>query len=267
MKESKEMVLRFRLFLFWFSFPVFLVSSGALAAPVAAPQEVRVGATEFPPYIVVQRDGTVAGILIETLDYLNSIQKKYKFVAIPYSAMRRHNGFRNKVFDVSFFDNIEWGWDKSAVDVSDIFMRGKEIYIALDKPGRGEEYFADLKSKTMIGVLGYHYGFADYNSDPSFLRKNYKMQLTSSNEGSIEMVLDGRGDVAVVSDAFLNWYLHRNPGRKKLLVSKRVDQHYLHTVIVRKNISPNVREINALLKQFRKSKVYENILQKYGVSR
>ena len=243
---------------------VFLVAS--VSTSLAA-QEVRVGATEFPPYIMIERSGAVGGILVDTLHYLNSIQTKYKFVAISYSAMRRHNGFKNKVFDVSFFDNIEWGWDKSAVDVSDIFMRGKEIYIALAKPGRGEEYFNDLRQRTMIGVLGYHYAFADFNSDPAYLRKNYKMQLTSSNEGSIAMVLDGRGDVAVVSDAFLNWYLLKNPTSKKLLVSKKVDQHYLHTVIVRKNTSPSVTEINALLKQFRKSKVYEEILQKYGVSR
>lgn len=258
------MTLRFRfkaLVLSLFVFPVASVST-SLAA-----QEVRVGATEFPPYIMVERSGAVGGILVDTLNYLNSIQTKYKFVAISYSAMRRHNGFKNKVFDVSFFDNIEWGWDKSAVDVSDIFMRGKEIYIALAKPGRGEEYFNDLKQRTMIGVLGYHYAFAEFNSDPAFLRKNYKMQLTSSNEGSIAMVLDGRGDVAVVSDAFLNWYLLKNPTSKKLLVSKKVDQHYLHTTIVRKNTRPNVAEINALLKQFRKSKIYEDILQKYGVSR
>ncbi|MNL06627.1 Bacterial extracellular solute-binding protein, family 3 [compost metagenome] len=81
------------------------------------------------------------------------------------------------------------------------------------------------------------------------------------------MVLDGRGDVAVVSDAFLNWYLQKKPTDKKLLISKKVDQHYLHTVILRKNVSPTVQEMNALLKQFRKSKVYEEILQKYGVTR
>lgn len=264
------MILRVWYATFWVSLLVFLVSSESVAAdamPVVAPQEVRVGATEFPPYILVDRNGTVAGILTETLDYLNSIQKKYKFVAIPYSAMRRHTGFKNKIFDASFFDNIEWGWDKSAVDVSDVYMRGKEIYIALARDGRGEEYFTDLKSKTMIGVLGYHYGFAGFNSDPTFLRKNYKMQLTSSNEGSIEMVLDGRGDVAVVSDAFLNWYLRKNPAKRKLLVSKKVDQHYLHTVIVRKNIKPSVHEINVMLRQFRKSKVYDEIVIKYGVSR
>lgn len=264
MKESNQMILRIRFFAQLVLFFVFLVAS---SSPSWAVKEVRIGATEFPPYIVLNRDGTVSGILIETIECLNSIQNKYKFVAIPYSAMRRHNGFKNKVFDVSFFDNIEWGWDKSQVDVSDIFMRGKEIYIALDKPGRGEEFFSDLKKRTMIGVLGYHYGFADFNSDPAFLRKNFKMQLTSSNEGSIEMVLEGRGDVAVVSDAFLNWYLEKKPTNKKILISKKVDQHYLHTVILRKNTSPTVQEMNALLKQFRKSKVYDSILQKYGVSR
>jgi hypothetical protein len=231
-----------------------------------AAREVRVGATEFPPYIEINKDGSVGGIITETLAYLNSVQKKYKFVAIPASAMRRHADFKNKVYDVSFFDNIEWGWDKTAVDASEVFMRGKEVYIALAKPGRNEEFFADFTNKTMIGILGYHYGFANYNSDPDFLRKKYKMQLSSSNAGSIEMVLDGRGDIAVVSDAFLNSYLITRAATKKILVSRKVDQHYLHTVIVRKNTKPTVQEINALLKQFKKSQVYENIILKYGVT-
>jgi len=232
----------------------------------AAAVQVKVGATEFPPYIKIDKDGRVTGIIVEVLAYLNSIQGKYKFVAIPASAMRRHTDFKNKVFDVSFFDNVEWGWDKTQVDVSDVFMRGKEVYIALEKPGRNEDYFSDFTNKTMVGMLGYHYGFANFNSDPEFLRKKYRMQLTSSNNGSIEMILDGRGDIAIVSDAFLNWYLLTHPARRRILISKRIDQPYLHTVIVRKGLKPTTHEINGYLKQFRQSKEFERIVNRYGVT-
>jgi ABC-type amino acid transport substrate-binding protein len=228
---------------------------------------VKVGATEFPPYIIVTDTGEVTGIVRETIDYMNSVQTDYKFIAIPASAMRRHENFKKRFFDVSFYDNIEWGWDKSLAEASKVFMRGKEVYIARSKPGRGEEYFSDLKNKTMVGILGYHYGFANFNSDPVYLRKTFNMQSSTSNESSIKMILYDRGDIAVVSDAYLNWYLTQHPdAREKLLISKKVDQNYSHTIIVRKDIRPTIAEINKLLTMFRHSKEFKSIETRYGVT-
>lgn len=228
---------------------------------------VKVGTVEFPPYIVVEKDGKVSGIVADLLDFMNSVQKEYKFKPVLTSAMRRHSDFSNGLYDLSFFDDLNWGWDKSAVDVSKVFMKGKEVYIAQAKPGRGESYFQSFKDKTMIGILGYHYAFANFNADPEYLRKTFKMQLSTSNAGSIKMVLDGRGDIAVVSDAFLHQYLARHPyERNKLLISKKVDQHYLFTIIVRKNIRPTVKEINALLKQFEESRSYTDLKTQYGIA-
>lgn len=248
--------------------PMSLAESLAVPLTKTESKVVKVGAVEFPPYIVVEKDGRVSGIITELLDFMNSAQKDYKFQPVLTSAMRRHIDFQNGAYELSFFDNINWGWDKSAVDVSKVFMKGKEIYIAKAKPGRGEDYFNTFKGKTMIGILGYHYAFANFNSDPGQLRKDFNMQLSTSNAGSIKMVLDGRGDIAVVSDAFLNQYLLNNPTEKsKLLVSKKVDQHYLHTIIIKKNIRPTVKEINALLKQFEESHQYTVLSSKYGVTR
>ena len=240
-----------------------LISSSAWTAPII----VKIGATNFPPYIIIAEDGKIAGIISETISYMNSIQQDYQFVADPAPAMRRHDNFKKNLFDLSFFDNIEWGWDKDQIQVSDIFMRGKEVYIAKAKPGRDESYFQDFENKTMVGMLGYHYGFADFNSDPAYLRKKFNMQSTTSNESSIKMILYERGDIAVVSDAFLNWYLSQHPqAREKLLISKKVDQKYAHTIIVRKNIRPTIAEINQLLQKFRQSKEFKSIEQRYGVT-
>ncbi|MFS4460467.1 substrate-binding periplasmic protein [Bdellovibrio sp. HCB2-146] len=232
------------------------------------PKVVKVGTVEFPPYIVVEKDGRITGIVAELIDFMNSAQKDYKFQPVLTSAMRRHSDFANGLYDLSFFDDLNWGWDKSAVDVSKVYMKGKEVYIARAKPGRGESYFQSFKDKTMIGILGYHYAFANFNADPGYLRKEFKMQLSTSNAGSIKMVLDGRGDVAVVSDSFLHQYLVSHPDEKdKLLVSKKVDQYYLFTIIVRKNIRPTVKEINALLKQFEESRQYAELKVQYGIAR
>lgn len=228
------------------------------------PQVVRVGATEFPPYIHVEPDGSVTGILAELLDFLNSVQKEYLFQAIPIPAMRRHGDFKNGDYDLSFFDNIDWGWDRSQVDASNVYMKGKEIYIARKKIYRDDGFFADFARKTMVGILGYHYGFAGFNSEPNYLRKKFNMQLVSSNEGCVKMILFDRGDIAVVSDVFLNSYFKKYPDDKaKIMISSKVDQQYSHTVIVRKNVRPTVQEINQLLVQFKKSKKYKEIHEHY----
>lgn len=222
------------------------------------PLIVKVGVVHFPPYIEVEANGKTGGMIIEILDYMNSVQSTYKFEPVQTSAMRKIRDFKNGSYDLSFFDNIKWGWDKADVDASTVYMRGKEIYIAKMKPGRNEKYFADFTGKSMVGMLGYHYGFANFNADVSYLREKYNMQASTSNEGSVKMILRDRGDIAIVSDAFLSWYFITHPeARAKILISNKVDQHYLHTVIVRKNIRPSAQEINTLLSKFKQSEQFK----------
>lgn len=227
---------------------------------------VKVGVVEFPPYIQIEANGQVKGMIAVLFEFLNSTQKEYYFQPVVTTAMRRHRDFKNETYDLSFFDNIDWGWDKNTVDATNVFMTGKEIYIALKKPERGETYFSDFSQKSMVGMLGYHYGFAGFNSDPNYLRKKFNMQTATSNEGSIKMILFERGDIAIVSDAFLNDYLKRHPeDRPKILVSEKVDQKYTHTIIVRKGTRPNVQEMNVLLEKFKQSKQFKDLQDKYGI--
>ena len=227
----------------------------------------KVSVVHFPPYIEVEPNGKTGGIIIELLSFMNSTQSDYKFVPVQTSAMRKIRDFKSGTYDLSFFDDIKWGWQKENVEASEIFMRGKEIYIAKKKPGRGQEYFKDFKGKSMVGMLGYHYGFANFNADTDYLRKNFNMQASTSNEGSVKMILHGRGDIAIVSDAFLNWYFKTYPqDRDKLLISEKVDQQYFHTVIIRKNIRPTVQEINSLLNKFKQSKEFKSLEERYGIT-
>lgn len=128
-------------------------------------------------------------------------------------------------------------------------MRGGEIYIAPAEPGKGQEYFDNFKNKRIVGIKGYHYGFANFNSDPEYLIKNFNMELTPSNAGSIKMILAGnRGDIAVVTRSYLAMYLNEHPSdRDKLLLSTKLDQVYQHRIILRRNIQITIGEINGLL--------------------
>jgi len=211
---------------------------------------VKVGLAHFPPYIEA-REAEVTGLAIDMLNLMNQYQNTYEFVPIRTTASTRHREFAAGRHDMSLFDNLSWGWNNLDVEASNEYLSGGEIYIAQAKPGRDETYFSDFKNKKMIGMLGYHYAFANFNADPEYLRKTFNMELTQSNNGSIKMVIAGnRGDIAVVTKAFLSKYLNEHPeDRNKLLVSQKLDQEYHFVSVIRKGIKPTARELNDLLQQ------------------
>lgn len=225
-----------------------------------AREKVIVGVAHFPPFII-NENGHVGGLVKDMLALMNTEQSDYEFVALPTLANTRHQIFDLGRYDMSMFDNLAWGWDGRAVDASEIYLRGGEIYITQALPGRGQEYFDDFKDKTMIGIEGYHYAFAGFNADPEYLKKHFNMELTRSNLGSIQMILSGsRGDIAVVTRSFLAQYLNDHPeDREKLLLSRKYDQKYEHRIILRKNIKPDIEEINALLANLKSSGKLDNL--------
>lgn len=212
-------------------------------------EQVLVGVAHFPPFIV-NEGGVVGGLAMDMLELMNAQQSKYEFVALPTLSTTRHKIFDMGRYDMSMFDHLDWGWKGRDVDASDIYLHGGEIYITQAEPGRGQEYFDSFKNKRMVGIEGYHYGFAGFNSDPAFLIKNFNMELTRSNAGSIQMILAGnRGDIAVVTKSYLAMYLNDHPeDRKKLLLSSKFDQVYKHRIILRRNINLTIQEVNELLK-------------------
>lgn len=219
-----------------------------------AREKILVGVAHFPPFII-NENGQVGGLVKDMLALMNAEQSDYEFVALPTLANTRHKTFDLGRYDISMFDNLDWGWEGREVDASDIYLRGGEIYITQAKPGRGQDYFNDFKDKKMVGIEGYHYAFAGFNADPEYLEKNFNMELTRSNLGSIQMILSGtRGDIAVVTKSLLAQYLNQHPeDRQKLLLSTKYDQNYEHRIILRRGIKPSIEEINALLAKLKQN--------------
>jgi ABC-type amino acid transport substrate-binding protein len=231
----------------FFSIALLLFAIFLTAPSVHARDKVFVGVAHFPPYII-NEGGTVGGLAMEMLALMNAEQSNYEFVALPTLPTTRHKIFDLGRYDMSMFDNLDWGWKGRDVEASEVYLRGGEIYITRAEPGKDQTYFDSFKNKKMVGIEGYHYAFADFNSDPTYLTNNFNIELTRSNEGSIQMILAGRGDIAVVTKAYLGMYLNDHPeDREKLLLSTKYDQTYQHRIILRRNIKLTIAEINALL--------------------
>ncbi|QDQ27778.1 ABC transporter substrate-binding protein [Chitinimonas arctica] len=229
-----------------------------------AAQTVKVGVSLFPPYIAKQAH--TEKLRVDLLDLMNAFQSTYRFESVITGPVRRFHDFDQGKYDLSLYDNLAWGWQNRSVDASQVYLGGSEVYVALAGPGRDESFFSELSEKRMIGMRGYHYGFAGFNNDAEFLRSKFQMVFSEDNEATLTLLQLGRGDVAVVTEAFLAVYLADKPQlRTTLLVSQRRDQIYAHTIIVRRGIRPSVTEINALLDRMREAGALQALWKKYKV--
>lgn len=238
-----------------------------LTSPAPAePLNVRVGGYQFSPFVDLDARGRASGLTLELIALMNQQQAQYHFQFVATEPSLRFREFSAGRFDLVFFENIAWGWQRLPVRSSRVFLRGGERYLALAGAGRDQSYFNDLAGKRLVGIKGYHYGFAGFNSNPDYLTQHFNIQLIDSNAGSIRMLLSGRVDIAVVTEAFLEQYLQQHPDlRSQLLVSEIRDQDYQHTILVRDGIKPDAADMDKLLDQLQANGSLQQLWQKYGI--
>ena len=237
-----------------------------LTSAVSAPIEVKVHFDSFPPYLILEGSNR-SGIGVDLVSIMNNFQSTYRFTFVNSPTMRRFQQFNEGKYDLSMFDHLHWGWDKSAVDTTEVFLHGGEKYVALRKPNRGQEYFEVFYGKKIGAFLGYHYGMASFDNDPQALAETYNMQLTSSHEGNLLKLLSGRIDMVILTDAFISRWLVLHPeDETKLLISDKWDQEYNFVMVIRKGISPSAGELNDLLNNMNNAGVLFPLWQKYGIT-
>ena len=239
----------------------------AVALPAWSREVVRVGGYEFAPYVEVQNQKP-SGLTIELIDQLNRIQDRYTFQFEPTSPRRRYEDFLSGRIDIIFFESADWGWRTRKIKFSSTreFLRDSEVFVALDADGRDERYFSSLGGHTIAGVYGYHYAFTGFNDDPKVLEQDYKMSLVYNNFASLQLVLSGRADMAVVTRSYLDRFLRENPDAgAQLLVSKRTDQVYSLRALIREKSGITVDQIEALLTQLRQRGILDKLWRSAGI--
>lgn len=205
---------------------------------------IKVGAYEFPPYVME----TESGVTHAFLDLLNVSQNEFRFELVATSPQRRYEDLEQGRFDVIAFESLTWGWQNRPVDATRVYLRDAEVFVAKAAPGVDQSFFNRLDDKTILGRLGYHYAFADFNADPKALEIGHRTRVTVTHEGNVRNVVAGRATLAIVTRSFLNRFLKSDPDlARKLLVSDRVDQVYEHTILVRRGAPVTAAWLNALL--------------------
>ncbi len=239
-----------------------LFAFAAGVPPVQSAELVRVGTYPFLPF--VDQSG---GLTADLVQAMNAFQKDYTFQVVSTSSNRRYRDMADGSFSMVLFENIKWGWDPSVVQASKVFLKGDgEVYVARSQPGRGQEYFKTLQDKHILGVTGYHYGFANFDADPARLAQRYNISFSPDNAISLRNLLAERGDVAVITKSYLKSYLQKEPQvAARLLVSDHFDQTYAHTAVVKKGSKPSPQELDALFEKMESAGVLKQLWIRYGL--
>ncbi|CAO3353599.1 hypothetical protein [Azospirillum palustre] len=236
---------------------------GLRPAPARASATViQVGAYEFPPYV----DETGGGITRDLLELLNGAQGEFRFETVRTAPQRRYEDLEQGRFDMIAFECRNWGWQDHPVDATHPFLRDAEVFIARAAPGIDQRYFDDLSGKTILGRLGYHYAFADFDADPKRLEQRYRTRVTVTHEGNVRSVVAGRADLAIVTRSFLTRFLQREPElARQILVSDRTDQIYEHTILIRHGAALTTGWLNGLLDRLEAEGHLEALWRRSGI--
>jgi ABC-type amino acid transport substrate-binding protein len=222
----------------------------------------------FEPMVILDESGNKRGFSIDILKELNKVQNKYEFRPVFYPTKRRWRFYEDRQIDIVMFDDPSWGWSaRYKINVSKNFIKGKDVYIALKANNRDQSFFKDFNAKKMIGVSGYHYGFLNKNTANYKLKESSPLLTLLKDEASVIKFLElGRGEIAVLSLAFINGYIERNLHLKdKFFISKASDTDYNYRVLARPGIKPSIKEIDLYIEKLKQSGVFKKLRHKYGL--
>ncbi|MGL6124442.1 MAG: substrate-binding periplasmic protein [Shewanella sp.] len=194
---------------------------------------IHVGGYPFAPYVNQQQDGRYTGLTLDIINALNQIQQEVRFEFVITSIENRYKAYALSRFDMILFENPAWGWQKITNQFIPLNLRDGEVLIALRKKAQNQRYFDDLTNKSVAFIKGYHYQFADFETNPDTLAKQFRPLFVSNNKTSIESILRERADIAPVTYSYLQYYLKLNPENDHLLlISDSWDQEYHNGILL-----------------------------------
>lgn len=226
---------------------------------------VRVLAYPFPPFL---NEDMKTGLTVDLTNLLNQKQSEFIFDLHVQSPKRRYMGISNGMYDIVLFEMPQWGWNKKNVTYSTTreIMKGGEVYITSAKFDRDQSYFNTLKNKKISAYFGYHYGFANFNANRSWLQKHFKIGLHTSHKRIIDLVVKGKVDVGVVTYSYLQKYLLEYPDvSAQILISEKFDQHYSLSALLGSDSTIDSVELEKLLDGLKMDGSLHQLFLKYGL--
>lgn len=231
-----------------------------------SPIAIRVGLYPYTPFTEFDDQGNAQGMVSELISILNDTQTEFVFIPTPVSPKRRYEFYKMHQVDAFFYESLLWGWSDIDILSSIPYQQSGERYIALAQADRDQRFFNDLSQHHIVGVLGYHYGFAGFNSDEAFLRRNFQITLTWDESNMLELLEQKNGDIAVINETHWVQLQKQQPEfTAKFLISDQYDQQYTQSILMRPSLMSQ-QQLDNLIKNVQAQPAYQQLQQRYGVS-
>jgi len=227
--------------------------------------EVIVGMGVRPPFLNLSEK---SGAGIEILAVMNAVQQQFFFVHKEVPSKRRVQAIDEAWVDTIMWDNAAWGWQTLDMVSSTPLVNSKDVYIALKQENRGQNFFDDFSTEKIAMVNGFHYKFANFETDIKKLKQRFSLSVVRTEEAVLKMILAERAEVGIVSETALNWFLIRYPQhRSTILVSEKYDTAYSRNFLLPSNGIINIEDINNILKVADSKGLLAPIYNKYGLKK
>jgi len=228
-----------------------LVASSFFGDSAGKRQPVIVGGYQFEPFV-----GPQDGVSRDFVGLLNNVQDRYDFTFREITAPERYGAMARAQIDMILFEEAVWGWDDQPVqvDVTVPILSGAEVLVGRAGEFRGNLLYSALKTRRLALTIGYHYGFADFNADQAYLRTNFNVVFAEHQRDTLNLLLAGEADIAVLNEAFLERAYTADPSLRAALVqADRHDQDYSLPIMVRRDGPVTAAELNGILTEMRRT--------------
>lgn len=228
-----------------------------------AQRVVTIGLTSNqPPYAF--EDGT--GLTNDIINEINKVQSDFKFIIKLLPAARLREYFINEKLDMSAMMNINWGYNDVSCSQTENLMKVQDKYFARKDVAQNQSFFSKIGRELTVGVLGFHYNYADSQTNYAILEEKSNTILVNSELTVIKMILAGRGKIGVVSSTTLDYYKLTNPDQyNKLLISDISDSEYYRYFLIHDNAEITVKMFNQYMNILKSSGMLKKIFNKYGL--
>lgn len=225
--------------------------------------KISIGAsgTQVP---FVFKDGS--GLITDITNAMNKVQSGFIFKFNPYPSQRLRVDLSSGNLHIAAFNNIRWSYDPNLVDSTYNVIHSRDLYIALKKEKRDQNFFNNVGKDLTVVVLGFHYRYADFTLNQDTLKQIFNTITTFSEPNVVKMILKDRAKIGIVSSSLLKYLKHIKKAQyDSLLISENADTEYSRHYLVSKKAPITVDQLNKILIQLYKNGTLSEIYNRYGL--
>ncbi|HAI33109.1 MAG: hypothetical protein CMO07_13715 [Thalassospira sp.] len=226
---------------------------------------VKVGAYEYG-VVYFYDDGKPQGMVLHLIRLLNDLQDEYVFELAETSSRRRYQAVTSGEVDLVLLESAQWEWRNLDVQFSKSIVQEKDLYLTLAGPDNTDALLSDVTNYPILCVLGFHYGFADFNADPEYLRQNFDVLLRYNEQEVLDGLLAGEAPIGIVSAGFLAARFVDYPSlRESLVISDQPDAVHDLVAVLSAGSSIPLERFNQLIAKLQSTGEVERLWQQLHI--